>query len=528
MPAGIETLAGSASAKNHLYLICTKERPMGPLTKSLTRPEAVNGMDLARWRRCVTLAGASIVALGISLPAAGALPDFTKLVKKNEAAVVNISTVGEQATQPNSQRPDSQRQRDPRLDEFFRQFGPPGQRSGPGNGRPPSPRRSLGSGFIIERDGYVLTNHHVVDGAAKIMVRMSDRSEYEAELIGSDQRSDLALLKIEADKKLPVLKMGNFDDVEVGQWVLAIGSPFGFDYSVTAGIVSAKGRSLNTRQTGDYVPFIQTDVAINPGNSGGPLFNLDGEVIGINAQIYSNSGGFMGVSFAIPIDIAMGVVDQLKEKGRVARGWLGVEILELTKDLAEGFGLDRPRGALIARVMEDSPAAAGGIEDDDIIIRFNGEEISRAGELPHWVGRTPVGEASRVAVWRNGKEMTLTVVLGELPENPLSAARGGSGGANAEAVLGMTVRDLSSNEQAEMGIDAGAVVVAVSGIAEDSGLRVGDVILRMKSRVVADADGLREVAAVAQPGDVIPVLVMRQQGRDFRRSYITLRVPDEE
>jgi serine protease Do len=357
---------------------------------------------------------------------------------------------------------------------------------------------------------------------------MSDRSEYSAELIGSDQRSDLALLKIDADSNLPVLKMGDFDDVEVGQWVLAIGSPFGFDYSVTAGIVSAKGRSLTSRQTGDYVPFIQTDVAINPGNSGGPLFNLDGEVIGINAQIYSNSGGFMGVSFAIPIDIAMGVVEQLKENGRVARGWLGVEILELTKDLAEAFGLDRPRGALISRVMEGSPAQAGGIEDDDIIIRFNGEEISRAGELPHWVGRTPVGEESEVVVVRGGKEVKLKVVLGELPENPLNAALGNGGRPAEQSALGITVRDLPANRLEELGVDAGAEVIAVSGIAEDAGMRVGDVVLRMKGKVIANAEILQEVAGSAGPSDVVPVLVLRAQGNSVRRSYLTLRVPEDD
>ena len=466
---------------------------------------------------------AALVSVGLSSTVQADLPDFTKLVKNNEAAVVNISTVGEASNDRNSNRP-----RDPRLEEFYRFFGPPNGRGAPGNGRPSMPRRSLGSGFIIEEDGYILTNHHVVDGAAEIIVRMSDRSEYTAELIGSDQRSDLALLKIEADSDLPVLKMGDFDDVEVGQWVLAIGSPFGFDYSVTAGIVSAKGRSLNTRQTGDYVPFIQTDVAINPGNSGGPLFNLDGEVIGINAQIYSNSGGFMGVSFAIPIDIAMDVVEQLKANGRVARGWLGVEILELTTDLAEAFGLDRPRGALISRVMEGSPAEAGGIQDDDIIIRFNGEEISRAGELPHWVGRSPVGEKSEVIVVRGGKEVKLNVVLGELPENPLSAAQGSGGRAAEQSALGITVRDLAADRLEVLGVEAGAEVVAVSGIAEEAGMRVGDVVLRMKGKVIADAQTLQEVAESAEPGDVVPVLVLRQQGNNVRRSYITLRVPEDD
>jgi serine protease Do len=484
------------------------------------------GFRQSRWSLLLALCATIFCCLSFATLARADLPDFTALVKNNEAAVVNISTVGETPSNRNSSRP-----RDPRMEEFYRFFGPPNGRGAPGtpnNERPSPPRRSLGSGFIIEEDGYILTNHHVVDGAAEIIVRMSDRSEYSAELIGSDQRSDLALLKIDADSKLPVLKMGDFDDVEVGQWVLAIGSPFGFDYSVTAGIVSAKGRSLTSRQTGDYVPFIQTDVAINPGNSGGPLFNLDGEVIGINAQIYSNSGGFMGVSFAIPIDIAMGVVEQLKENGRVARGWLGVEILELTKDLAEAFGLERPRGALISRVMEGSPAQAGGIEDDDIIIRFNGEAISRAGELPHWVGRTPVGEESEVIVVRRGKEVKLKVVLGELPENPMNASRGNGARPAEQSVLGITVRDLAANRLEELGVDAGAEVIAVSGIAEDAGMRVGDVVLRMKGKVIANAEALKEVAVSAESGDVVPVLVLRAQGNSVRRSYLTLRLPEDD
>ena len=275
---------------------------------------------------------------------AAELPDFTSLVKDNEAAVVNISTTSEPKRR--SSRPGRPGGND-RLEEFYRFFGPPSGPNSPRGGLPSNPSRSLGSGFIIAADGYVLTNNHVVEDADEIIVRTSDRREYEAKLVGADPRSDLALLKIESKEDFPILKMGNFDDVEVGQWVLAIGSPFGFDYSVTAGIVSAKGRSLSNPRTGNYVPFIQTDVAISPGNSGGPLFNLEGEVVGINSQIYSNSGGFMGVSFAIPIDIAMDVVEQLKDKGRVSRGWLGVEILELTKDLAEGFGLDRPKGAVV-------------------------------------------------------------------------------------------------------------------------------------------------------------------------------------
>ena len=329
-----------------------------------------NGNENVFWKSLRRLVVAGLFGLGLSTSVHAELPDFTELVKQNEAAVVNISTVGEQPDRRNAGVPN-----DPRLEEFYRFFGPPNGRGGPGNGRPANPRRSLGSGFIIEEDGYILTNHHVVDGAAEIIVRMSDRTEYEAELIGSDQRSDLALLKIEADKDLPVLKMGNYDDVEVGQWVLAIGSPFGFDYSVTAGIVSAKGRSLTTRQTGDYVPFIQTDVAINPGNSGGPLFNLEGEVIGVNSQIFTRSGGSIGLSFAIPASVVRNVVEQIQETGVVERGWLGVSIQDVDRNLAESFGLDRPQGALIAQVGRGSPAEQAGLQPGDIIISFDGESI---------------------------------------------------------------------------------------------------------------------------------------------------------
>jgi len=293
------------------------------------------------------------VATLLAVPAAAReLPDFTKLVEQNAAAVVNISSTRRLDTDD----ADSPRSRSEELDEFFRRFFPPDRGGSP----PPYLRpRSLGSGFVLG-DGYILTNNHVVDEADEIVVRFSDRREFNAELVGADPRSDLALLRVDA-KNLPSVKLGDSEKLKVGEWVLAIGSPFGFDYSVTAGIVSAKGRSLPTELNENYVPYLQTDVAINPGNSGGPLFNLDGEVVGINSQIYSNSGGFMGVSFAIPINVAMEVVAQLKESGHVSRGWLGVMIQDVDKNLAEALGLDRPRGALISRVLEGSPAEAGGI-----------------------------------------------------------------------------------------------------------------------------------------------------------------------
>ena len=444
---------------------------------------------------------------------ASPLPDFTELVKSNEAAVVNISTVGESPSRMNRSGP-----RNDQLEEFFRRFGPPQERENQPRSRP----RSLGSGFVIQSDGYILTNNHVVDGAEKIMVRLSNREEYEAELVGTDPRSDLALLKVTAEKKLPALTVGDSDKLEVGEWVLAIGSPFGFDYSVTAGIVSAKGRSLSNPQTGNYVPFIQTDVAINPGNSGGPLFNLDGEVVGINSQIYSNSGGFMGVSFAIPIEMAMDVVNQLKDKGRVSRGWLGVEILEVSRDLALSYGLKRPRGALVARVMEDSPAAAAGLQEEDIIVEFNGQGIERSGELPQFVGRAPVGEPSRLTVVRSGKRKKLSVTIGELPDQ--TDLRVGSRQSSKDDKFGLSVRDLSDQTKEQLGIDDGVEVVNATGIAARSGLMARDVILRMRTRPVANTEALNDILDDVEPGSIVPVLVLRQQ----RRIFLTLKVPEDD
>ncbi|MAH22639.1 MAG: serine peptidase [Gammaproteobacteria bacterium] len=444
---------------------------------------------------------------------AAALPDFTELVKDNEAAVVNISTVGEAPSRMNRRGP-----RNDQLEEFFRRFGPPQQRENQPRLRP----RSLGSGFIIESDGYILTNNHVVDGAEKIMVRLSNREEYEAELVGTDPRSDLALLKVSADKRLPALTMGDSDELEVGEWVLAIGSPFGFDYSVTAGIVSAKGRSLSNPQTGNYVPFIQTDVAINPGNSGGPLFNLDGEVVGINSQIYSNSGGFMGVSFAIPIEMAMDVVKQLKDKGRVSRGWLGVEILEVSRDLALSYGLERPRGALVARVMEGSPAADAGLQEEDIIVEFNGQDIERSGELPQYVGRAPVGEPSRLTVVRGGKKKKLSVTIGELPDQ--AGLTSGPKQSNQDNKIGLTVRDLSEQTKEQLGVDSGVEVVAARGLAGEAGLMPRDIILRMRTKPVVDSEALDDIIADVKPGSIVPVLVLRQQ----RRIFLTLKVPEDD
>lgn len=321
----------------------------------------------------------------------------------------------------------------------------------------------MGSGFIVSSDGYVLTNNHVVEGADEIIVRLNDRRELPATLVGTDPRSDMAVLKIENGDDLPVVKVGQSRDLKVGEWVFAIGSPFGFDYTVTAGIVSALGRSLPSE---NYVPFIQTDVAINPGNSGGPLFNLDGEVVGINSQIYTRSGGFMGVSFAIPIDDAMNVFRQLRDKGSVSRGWLGVLIQEVNRDLAESFGLKRPRGALIAEVMADSPAQKAGLQAGDIVLSYDGDEVQLSSDLPPMVGRTPVGETAELQVLRGGEEIELQVEIGRLPEEGSQQASAPSSDSSgpASAPLGMMVEPLPADMADSMGVEGGVVVNNVAEV----------------------------------------------------------------
>src|SRR6266850_1466943 len=346
------------------------------------------------------LAALWLAAFCLAAQAQRDLPDFTRLVEDQGNAVVNISTT--QAVRRTGALPQVPGMEDEEVLEFFRRFIPrqpgPGQ-PGPGQGQGPAPRsesRSLGSGFIISQDGYVLTNAHVVEGADEITVKFTDKREFKAKVIGADKRTDIALIKIDATG-LPAVRFGDPAKLKVGEWVVAIGSPFGFENTVTAGIVSAKGRSLPQE---NFVPFIQTDVAINPGNSGGPLFNMRGEVVGINSQIYSRTGGFMGLSFAIPIDVALDVQKQLKEKGRVARGRIGVVIQEVTRDLATSFGLDKPRGALVNSVEKGSPADKAGIEATDIILSFDGKQVDASSDLPRIVGSTRPGSTSTVEVWR--------------------------------------------------------------------------------------------------------------------------------
>lgn len=443
------------------------------------------------------------LAFLVYVPAYAQLPDFTDLVKHTGDAVVNISTV--QKANDTQTGPDGQLPPDlpPEMEEFFKRFY-----QGPGRNNPaPREAASLGSGFIISRDGYVLTNHHVVNNASEIIVKLKDRRELVAKLIGSDESTDVALLKVES-KDLPVFEIGNPDDLQVGEWVLAIGTPFGFEQSVTAGIVSAKGRSL---PDGNYVPFIQTDVAINPGNSGGPLINMQGKVVGINSQIYSRSGGYMGLSFSIPIDVAMNVVDQLKSKGKVARGWLGVQIQDVTRQLAESFGMDRPHGALVAKVISGGPAEKAGLQVGDIIVEFNGQIIETSGELPPRVGVFPVDEKAKVKILRQGDKQEISVKIGLLPSQNNAQSKEAASNEVASNRLGVVVSDINLEQRKELQIEKNGVLVQKvnKGVAQEIGLQPGDVILRIQNTVVRDANEFNAIVAKLPKEKSIAMLVQR-------------------
>jgi serine protease Do len=453
-----------------------------------------------------------------SAVSAKGLPEFTALVETYGPAVVNISTKQSQSRSASPHRfavPDLPE--DSPLNEFFRRFfGEEGELP-----EDEIQARSLGSGFFVTADGYVLTNAHVVEGADEIIVRTSGRQEFLATVVGVDKRSDIALLKVEA-QDLPVVKIGSAKDLKVGEWVLAIGSPFGFEHSATAGIVSAKGRSLPSE---NYIPFIQTDVAINPGNSGGPLFNLDGQVVGVNSQIYSRTGGFMGLSFAIPIDVVMDVVEQLRTKGRVTRGWLGVLIQDVTRELAETFGMTQPAGALVAQVLDDSPAEKAGLKAGDVILEFNGSPVPSSGALPPMVGSSPVGEPARVEVLRRGTRQVIELVIEELPEeSELVTATGQNDRAKANRI-GVVVEDLTAEERERLGIESGGVLVerVESGPAERAGILVGDIILTLDNNDVLNAEQFRETLEAIESGRSVAVLIQRGDGRIF----VPLRIAEE-
>lgn len=452
--------------------------------------------------------------LHTNLGYARALPDFTGLVTENSAAVVNISTsakstsAAEGGLPPGYNLPDIPED-SPFHDFFKKYFGEMPEGQGPSQ-----ERSSLGSGFIISQDGYVITNHHVVKDAEEIIVRLNDRREFVAELIGSDERSDIAVLKIEATS-LPILKLGDSSNLKVGEWVLAIGSPFGFDASVTAGIISAIGRSLPNE---NYVPFIQTDVAINPGNSGGPLFNLDGDVIGVNSQIYSRTGGFMGLSFAVPVNVVENVYKQLKNKGRVSRGWLGVLIQDVTRELAESFDMDHPHGALIAKVLPDGPAEKAGIEVGDIVVKFNGGKVSFSSDLPPLVGSTLVDTTVSVDIIRRSKHKTIQVKISELPTDDEVIAKNSTTSSRAdENALNVIAKDLTDEQIKELDLeDSGVLVENIdTGPAQKAGIRQGDIILLLNNIKIKDSSHFYVIVKELPKGRSIPVLIQRRGGPIF-------------
>ena len=433
-------------------------------------------------------------------------PDFSRLVEQYSPAVVNISTTTKVNRRASSQQLPDQ------IPEILRHFfGDPDSRN---YQAPPREKNSLGSGFIISSDGYVVTNHHVVANADKIIVRLSDRRELEATLVGADPRSDLAVLKIEGNN-FPTVKLGDSDKLKVGEWVLAIGSPFGFDHSASAGIVSAKRRSLPNEHNENYVPFIQTDVAINPGNSGGPLFNLDGEVIGINSMIYSRSGGFMGLSFAIPANVAKEVVKQLRETGSVERGWLGVIIQEVNRDLAESFGLKKPQGALIVQVLEDSPAEKAGLRPGDIITEFDGKEVVLSSDLPYLVGSMPIGKQVEIRLVRKGKYKTIMFEIGALPVNESGQLlTSKSPKKQPENRLGLVVS----------GVDGGVVVDGLNprGVGASIGLRPGAVITMIGNEPVSSVSDFNDIVERLPANRLIPIRVVYKG----MASFLAFKLPE--
>lgn len=445
------------------------------------------------WNR-LPLAGAVAHAAAAERSAA-ALPDFSALVERNGPAVVNISVKQNVKTAAPTISPGG----DP-FSEFQRRFGVPAPERG-------MPLRGQGSGFIVSADGLILTNAHVVDGAAEVTVKLTDRREYLAKVIGKDAQSDIAVLRIDA-KNLPVVKLGDPRAVRAGEWVIAIGSPFGFENSVTAGIVSAKGRSLPEES---YVPFIQTDVAVNPGNSGGPLFNLAGEVVGMNSQIFSHTGGYQGLSFAIPIDVALNVKDQLVAQGRVTRGYLGVTVQQLNQQLADSFGLKAPAGALVSSVLPGGPAARAGLEPGDVILSIEGRAIASSAELPAQVAAIKPGARAKLEVWRKGASRQIEMSVGEL--QPVAKLAAANAPPATDGRLGLAVRPLTPEEQSAAETKSGLLVEQASGPAADAGVRPGDVILALNGTPLSGAAQFR--ALLAKSGKHAALLVQRGDTKLF-------------
>jgi len=440
-----------------------------------------------------------VFALYFLVPAASAaqLPDFTDLVEKQGPTVVNISTTQSVKSPVTPQIPNLPE--DDPFYEFFRRFIPnPGPRE--------FQSQSLGSGFVISPDGYVLTNAHVVDAADEITVKLNDKREFKAKVIGADRRTDLALLKIDASG-LQAVRVGDPNRLKVGEWVVAIGSPFGFENTVTAGIVSAKGRSLPQE---NFVPFIQTDVAVNPGNSGGPLFNMRGEVVGINSQIYSRTGGFMGLSFAIPIDVANEIAQQLRSTGKITRGRIGVVIQPITKELAESFGLSKPIGALVNSVEKGGPAEKAGIESGDVILRFDGKSVASSEDLPRIVGGTRPGSKVNVQIWRSKATREVQVTVAELQDDRAARqSKRGGGKPPATTQYGLALADLSEAQRKELKVEGGVLVENAQGAAARAGIRRGDVILAVNNQDVKSVEQFKELMSQSEKGRIVALLVRR-------------------
>jgi len=472
---------------------------------------ACSGDSTAQQKQPVATAQAAVPTTPLpasdSAPLVRGLPDFSTLVERAAPAVVNVEVV---QTAQNVGNPGGPSADDP-LNDFFRRFNipPPDLR-----GAPQQPMRGAGSGFIVTTDGYILTNAHVVSDADRVTVRLKDRREFQAKVIGADQRTDVAVIKIDA-KDLPYVRIGDPSRLKPGEWVLAIGSPFGFDNSATAGIVSATARSLPQEQS-NYVPFIQTDVAVNPGNSGGPLFNMQGEVVGINSQIFSRTGGYMGLSFAIPIDVAMDVREQLVKTGKVTRGRIGVTIQNVDAQLAESFGLDRPQGALVSSVVPDGPGARAGLKPGDVILAVNDRPIEQSTELPVIIARVKPGTPTNLTVFRGGKEQKISVSVDQLDNEPqLKTASNAQGKKSDEAsrLLGLDVRTLQPQERQQVETTGTLVVEQVTGPAALAGVQPGDIILGVNGKIVKTIDDLQAAARGATK--TVALLIQRQDAQIF-------------
>ena len=472
------------------------------------------GAGVMLWTQSVqaqsALSTASVAAP--STPLVRGLPDFTALVDAVGPSVVNIRTL--ERVRPQAERGDGNM--DPEMQEFFRRFFGAPFPGMPQQPQQPQPRRrggqgegelrpsGVGSGFVLTADGFIMTNAHVVEGADEVLVTLADKRELKAKVVGLDKRSDVAVVKVPVSG-LPALKVGDVSQLKVGEWVIAIGSPFGLENTVTAGIVSAK-----QRDTGDYLPFIQTDVAINPGNSGGPLINMSGEVVGVNSQIYSRSGGYMGISFSIPMDEAMRVSDQIRANGRVTRGRVGVQIDQVSTEVAESIGLGKARGALVRMVESGGPAEKAGLQAGDIILQFDGKPIDKASDLPRIVGNTRPGTKAEMQVYRRGVQRKLTVTVGELPADKVQAeANTADEQVQTNNVLGLTVTNLSADQKKQLRVEGGVRITAAQGAGARAGLREGDVVLAVGNKQVLQVADFNAAVGTVEPGKIVSMLVRR-------------------